>query len=213
MSASRIVSLPVGLFLVSLLIACIDTEKSSTGREVATEDDTTYVVGTGGRNSESRLESPYLILISIDGFRWDYLNLYPAPAIEQLAVSGLSAQALVPVFPTLTFPNHYSIATGLYPANHGIVANRFPGLDQDDWYSYRNRDTVEDGRWYGGEPIWVAAERHGLVSAAYFFVGTEAPVNGISPTHWFNFDQEVPGSSASTRCSNGCRSRRKPART
>ncbi len=193
MSTCRIASLPVCLFLISFLIACVDTEKSSTGREVATGDDTTYVVGTGGRNSELRQDNPYLILVSIDGFRWDYLDLHPAPAIGQLAASGLRAQALVPVFPTLTFPNHYSIATGLYPANHGIVANRFPGMDQDDWYNYRKRDTVQDGRWYGGEPIWVAAERHGLVSAAYFFVGTEAPVGGISPTHWFEFDQDVPG--------------------
>jgi predicted AlkP superfamily pyrophosphatase or phosphodiesterase len=193
MFTCRIASLPVWLFLISVLIACVDTKKSSTGREDASEDDTIYVVGTGGKNSESRKESPYLILVSIDGFRWDYLDLYPAPAIKQLAASGVRAKGLVPVFPVLTFPNHYSIATGLYPANHGIVANRFPGMDQDDWYNYRKRDTVQDGRWYGGEPIWVAAERHGLVSAAYFFVGTEAPVGGISPTHWFVFDQDVPG--------------------
>ncbi|MEX0976711.1 MAG: ectonucleotide pyrophosphatase/phosphodiesterase [Woeseia sp.] len=191
MSLSRYTSLTVSLFLLGLLIACTDAKNNSL--EIAAEEGATYKLGTGGRNSESRQESPYLVLVSIDGFRWDFLDLYPAPAIERLAASGIRAQALVPVFPTLTFPNHYSIATGLYPAHHGIVGNNFPGMDEDDWYAYKDRGAVQDGRWYKGEPIWVAAERHGLVSAAFFFVGTEAPVSGISPSHWFDFDQDVPG--------------------
>ncbi len=190
---SRIISLTLPLVVAGLLFACTDAERNSADKEVAAEADRNYSLGTGGSNSESRQDSPYLILVSIDGFRWDHLDRYPAPAIEQLAASGVRAKALVPVFPSLTFPNHYSIATGLYPANHGIVGNNFPGMDQDDWYAYKDRGSVQDGRWYGGEPIWVAAERHGLVSAAFFFVGTEAPVSGISPTHWFDFDQEVPG--------------------
>ena len=185
----------IACLLVVLFAACGDPEQRLSDGENPAPDgrEGLQITGSGGTNSAWARDRPYLILLSIDGFRWDYLDKYPAPAIEQLASTGVKATALLPVFPTLTFPNHYSLATGLYPANHGIVANNFPGTDRNDWYAYKDRSTVQDGRWYGGEPIWVAAEKHGMVSAAYFFVGTEAPVGGIAPTHWFGFDREVPG--------------------
>lgn len=134
-----------------------------------------------------------MILVSIDGFRWDYPGLYETPALDRMAQAGIRAEALLPVFPTLTFPNHYSIATGLFPAHHGLVGNKFPSPDRQAFYSMYDRDTVMDGSWYRGNPIWVAAESNGMVSAAYFFVGTEAAVNGVSPTHWYAFDADVPG--------------------
>ena len=133
-------------------------------------------------------------MISIDGFRWDYQDLYETPAMDRLAARGVRAESLQPVYPTLTFPNHYSIATGLYPVNHGIVANDFPDRDSGDWYLYKNPRIVQQGRWYGGEPIWVAAERNGMVSAAFFFIGTEAAIGGISPTYWNQFDANISGS-------------------
>jgi len=135
----------------------------------------------------------YLVLVSIDGFRHDYLERHDVPALAALAAGGLRARSLRPVWPTLTFPNHYSIATGLYPAEHGIVGNRFPSPDRERWYEYRDRAAVQDGSWYAGEPIWVAAERAGLGSAAFYFVGTEAPVGGVSPGDWRAFDASVPG--------------------
>jgi hypothetical protein len=149
--------------------------------------------GSGGRNAPGRAEGPSLILISIDGFGWDYLSAYPTPALDRIAESGVRAESMRPVFPSLTFPNHYSIATGLYPAEHGIVHNHFPDEAREDWYHLWDRESVEDGRWYGGEPIWVTAERHGLVSAAYYFVGTEAAIQGVPPSHWHSFDASVPG--------------------
>lgn len=150
--------------------------------------------GTGGRNAPGTAETPYLILISIDGFAWDYLSTYPTPALDRIARAGVRAASLRPVFPSLTFPNHYSIATGLYPAEHGIVHNHFPDASREDWYHLWDRQSVEDGRWYGGEPIWVQAEKNGLVAAAYYFVGTEAAIQGVSPSHWHSFDASVPGS-------------------
>jgi predicted AlkP superfamily pyrophosphatase or phosphodiesterase len=152
------------------------------------------VPGTGGRNAAATADGPYLILVSIDGFSPDYLSLYPTPALNRIAASGVRAESLRPVFPSLTFPNHYSIATGLYPSEHGIVSNRFPDEMRGSWYKLSDRGSVEDGRWYGGEPIWVAAEKNGLVSAAYYFVGTEAAIQGIRPSHWNSFDASVPGS-------------------
>ena len=154
------------------------------------------LAGTGSIASAAAPErgaAPYLVLVSIDGFRHDYPDLYPAPALARIERRGVRAESLEPVWPTLTFPNHYSIATGLYPAEHGIVGNRFPSADRSDWYEYKDRATVQDGRWYGGEPVWVAAERAGLGSAAFYFVGTEAPVDGVSPGDWRPFDDSVPG--------------------
>ena len=149
--------------------------------------------GSGGVNAPNQRDKPYLILISIDGFRWDYQDLYDTPTMDRIAASGIRADASIPVFPTLTFPNHYSIATGLYPANHGLIGNWFPSKDRKRFYNYRDPETVQDGSWYGGEPIWVAAEKNGMVSASYFFVGTEAPVNGIAPTYWNAFDYDIRG--------------------
>ena len=150
--------------------------------------------GSGGRNAADRADSPYLVLISIDGFGWDYPSIYPTPALDRIAESGVRAESMRPVFPSLTFPNHYSIATGLYPSEHGIVHNHFPDESRETWYHLWDRSSVENGSWYGGEPIWVTAEKNGLVSAAYFFVGTEAAIQGVPPSHWHSFDASVPGS-------------------
>jgi predicted AlkP superfamily pyrophosphatase or phosphodiesterase len=150
--------------------------------------------GSGERNAPGTEDSPYLVLISIDGFSWDYLSIYPTPALDRIAAAGVRAESMRPVFPSLTFPNHYSIATGLYPSEHGIVHNHFPDEARANWYHLWDRSDVEDGRWYGGEPIWVTAEKNGLVSAAYYFVGTEAAIQGVPPSHWHSFDASVPGS-------------------
>jgi hypothetical protein len=147
----------------------------------------------GRINAADQVDKPYLLLISIDGFRWNFADLQDTPAIDRIAALGLKAEALQPVFPTLTFPNHYSIATGVRPASHGIVANEFPNEDGTHWYHYKDRSTVQDGRWYLAEPIWVTAEKQGMVSAAYFFVGTEADVAGVRPSHWRAFDAAVSG--------------------
>ncbi len=149
--------------------------------------------GSGGTNSPAQRGKPYVLLVSIDGFRWDFQSLFDTPGMDRISTAGAKAAAMVPVYPTMTFPNHYSIATGLYPANHGIVDNEFYSRDRQRFYSLRDRRAVQDGSWYGGTPLWVAAEQQGMVSAAYFFVGTEADVKGIRPTYWYPFNGNVPG--------------------
>ncbi len=144
--------------------------------------------GRGGGN-----ERPYVILVSFDGFRHDFSNLAETPAMDRMAREGLKAEALQPVFPTLTFPNHFSIATGRLPRHHGIVANTFPDDDRERWYSMYERDTVEDGSWYLAEPAWVSAEKQGVRTAAYYFVGTESDAFGIRPSDWRSFEFGVPG--------------------
>jgi len=149
--------------------------------------------GSGGVNAPDQRDKAHLILISIDGFRWDYQDLYNTPTFDRIASSGIRADAMIPAFPTLTFPNHYSIATGLYPANHRLIGNKFPSKDRTRFYNMYDRDAVMDGSWYGGNPIWVAAENEGMVTAAYYFVGTEAPINDVPLTYWHAFDASVPG--------------------
>lgn len=144
-------------------------------------------------NAPGQRDKPYLVLVSIDGFRWNFADQHDTPSIDRLAAGGVRAKSLQPAFPTLTFPNHYSIATGLLPVHHGIVANRFPARDRQRWYWYKDRTAVQDGNWYTAEPIWVTAEKNGMLSAAFYFVGTEADVGGIRPTHWRAFDSEVNG--------------------
>lgn len=156
-------------------------------------------VGSGGVNAPEHADKPYLVLVSLDGFRWDYQDLYDAPALDRIAENGVRAERMLPVFPTLTFPNHYSIATGLFPANHRLIGNHFPGENGDGWYTIRDREAVQDGRWYAGEPVWVAAEKAGMVTAAYFFVGTEADIQGVEMTHWNAFDQHVPSETRVTQ--------------
>jgi predicted AlkP superfamily pyrophosphatase or phosphodiesterase len=147
--------------------------------------------GSGGVNAAEHLDAPYLVLLSLDGFRFDYLDDIPTPAFQRLIAEGARADRMIPVFPTKTFPTHYTVATGMYAENHRLVGNRFWAPEKGGFYSMSNREIVEDGSWYGGEPIWVTAERQGMVSAAYHFVGTEADVGGVSPTKWYPFDASV----------------------
>jgi predicted AlkP superfamily pyrophosphatase or phosphodiesterase len=151
-----------------------------------------FAEGSGGTNAPSQREKPTVVLVSFDGFRHDFLDRYPTPNFDRVAAAGVRADGLVPSFPTLTFPNHYSIATGLYPGRHGLVGNTIYDPVFDATYSMRDRSAVGDGRWYGGEPIWVTAETQGMTTASYFWVGTEAAVGGVRPTRWKPYDGGVP---------------------
>jgi predicted AlkP superfamily pyrophosphatase or phosphodiesterase len=133
----------------------------------------------------------YVLLVSMDGFRWDYSNIYKTPNINRLATDGVKAERLIPSFPTVTFPNHYTIATGLYPDHHGLIDNNFLAPDLGLTYRMSNRAMVENPAFYGGEPIWVTAERQGAKSASYFWVGSEAAVGGIHPSYWKTYDGSV----------------------
>jgi predicted AlkP superfamily pyrophosphatase or phosphodiesterase len=133
---------------------------------------------------------PTVILISLDGFRWDYLDKFNPPTLNKLAKEGVRARWMIPSFPTKTFPNHYTIATGLYPAHHGIVENNV--YDFGTVFTMSNRKEVQNPRWWLGEPIWVTAEKQGQIAASYFFVGTETPIEGYQPQIWRAWNATVP---------------------
>ena len=147
---------------------------------------------SGGANAPEHRGAPYVVLVSFDGFGAELWGRHPAPSFERVAAVGVRAERMIPVYPTKTFPTHYSIATGMYAETHRLVGNRFWAPDLGAAYSLSDRMAVEDGRFYGGEPIWVTAERQGMVAASFFFVGSEAPVLGIQPTHWHRFDAAIP---------------------
>ena len=181
--------------VVLLSVGCsgaLDGTGASGDGPVAARDRIRFAEGSGGLNQPEHLDAPYVVLVSLDGFRYDYLDLFETPNLDRIVSSGVRSEGLIPVFPVKTFPNHYSIATGMYADSHGVVGNRFYEPDFGAYYAIFDRTEVENGRWYGGEPIWVTAETQGMVSASYFWVGTEAPVTGIQPTEWFPFDAGVP---------------------
>ena len=148
--------------------------------------------GSGGVNHERHDNAPYVVLISLDGFGHEYLDRLDVPNLRRIIDGGVRAEAMIPVFPVKTFTNHYSIATGMYPTRHGLIGNRFYDPERDEAYVYVDREKVGDGTWYGGEPLWVLAEQRGMVSAAFFWVGSEADIRGVRPTHWRPFDGDVP---------------------
>jgi predicted AlkP superfamily pyrophosphatase or phosphodiesterase len=139
------------------------------------------------------LRRPVLILVSFDGWRWDYDLKAPAPNVRALMSRGTRAEGLIPGYPSKTVPNHYSIATGLYPGHHGMVANIIRDPATGRLFERTNRAAVEDPMWWGGDPIWNTAQRAGLIAATMFWVGSEAPVGGMRPKYWREFDERVPG--------------------
>lgn len=132
-----------------------------------------------------------VLLISLDGFRADYLDRPAAIRLRELAARGVRAESMIPAFPSKTFPNHYTLVTGLEPEEHGIIANvmRDPELG-----TFRTSDVAaqQDPRWWGGEPIWVTAERQGRRAASLFWPGSEAAIDGISATWWTRYDHDLP---------------------
>ena len=140
----------------------------------------------------SAAEPAPLLLLSLDGFRWDYCALHPAetPHLRRLIREGVTARSLIPVFPTNTFPNHYSIVTGLYPSHHGIINNTFFDPTLGSIFRYNQSASARDPRWWGGEPIWITAVKQGRASACSFWPGSETAVGGLRATYWKPYDYD-----------------------
>jgi len=150
-------------------------------------------LGTGSikKNLPKHDKTPYTILVSLDGYRWDYNERLKPPNLTKFANNGVQAKSLIPCFPSKTFPNHYSIATGMYPENHNLVNNSFYDPAKKEVYQISNRPLIEDGSWYKGTPIWVQAMKSGMVTASFFFVGSEADVQGMRPTYFYRYDKSI----------------------
>ncbi len=148
-------------------------------------------VSTTAPSAPSANQPVPLLLISIDGYRSNYIKRGLSPTLAMLAKTGVHADSMQPSFPSLTFPNHYTLVTGLRPDHHGIVNNTM--IDRElGHFSLSNRNAGSDGRWWAeGTPVWETADRHGLKTATLFWPGSEAAIHGYRPDHWRPFDATV----------------------
>jgi predicted AlkP superfamily pyrophosphatase or phosphodiesterase len=153
--------------------------------------DTTQKVTAGRINDKSQLNKPYVILISADGFRSDFADLYDATFLKTASKNGVRAKFMTPAFPSLTFPNHYTIATGLYPSHHGLVNNTYYDKTSGQQYSMGNTKLVGEGKWYGGTPLWVLAEKQKMLSASFYWVGSEADIQSTRPTYYYKYNDKI----------------------
>ncbi len=158
----------------------------------AQEKDTAQRVTAGRRNSVAQQAKPYVILISADGFRYDYARQYQATNLLRLSRRGIRAQSMIPSFPSLTFPNHYTLVTGLYPAHHGMVNNVFYDRQRSEIYVRSKKAIAEDPYYYGGEPLWVLAEQQELLSACFYWVGSDVAIQGTRPTYYYPYNEDIP---------------------
>jgi predicted AlkP superfamily pyrophosphatase or phosphodiesterase len=168
---------------VSIILFCFASS-------VAGQDTTEHII-LNRLNSKKQQKKPYIILISADGFRHDYLTKYNAANLLRFSKNGVRAESMIPSYPSVTYPNHYSVATGMYPSHHGIVYNSFYDRKRKQSYSISDRSAVEDGTWWGGIPLWVLAEQQGMVTAAYGYVGTEAAIQDTYSTYWYRYNKKT----------------------
>ncbi len=162
----------------------------------ATADPTPVIHVDNPRNTPTQQAKHYVILVSLDGFRYDYPTKYGAPHLQAMAKDGASApDGMLPSHPSLTFPNHLSLVTGLYPEHHGIVGNSFfdpaRSPEQGQTYVYTQSKTNSDGSWYGGTPLWVLAEQQGMRAACLFWPGSEAEIQGKRPSYYLKYDDKL----------------------
>jgi predicted AlkP superfamily pyrophosphatase or phosphodiesterase len=146
-----------------------------------------------GPNAAQQQSKHYVVMVSLDGFRYDYAKKYGAKHLLEIAAAGASAPAgMIPSYPSVTFPNHYTLVTGLYPEHHGIVGMTFYDPARKERYTYSNPKTNGDGSWYGGVPLWSLAEKQGMRSASFFWPGSEAEIAGERPSFYLHFDDKYP---------------------
>jgi predicted AlkP superfamily pyrophosphatase or phosphodiesterase len=154
--------------------------------------DTAQYIVPGRSNDRAQEKKPYVILISADGFRADLADKYQATHLIKLRTEGVQAAYMQPSFPSVTFPNHYTLVTGLYPSHHGLVDNRFYDPQRKAFYYMGNKNNVRDSSWYGGVPLWTLAEQQHMLSASFYWVGSEAAIDGVYPTYYYHFSNAIP---------------------
>lgn len=152
--------------------------------------DTAQYIIKGRLNSPEQQKKPYVIMISVDAMRYDYIEKYNATNLAALGKTGVRADAMMPSYPSITFPNHYTLVTGLYPSHHGIVCNKFYDRNLNDSYSSKTVTSTQ-ARWYGGTPLWVLAEQQQMLSAAFYWVGSDAEIQNTYPTYKYKYNEKI----------------------
>ena len=180
----------LAILLLSLGVALAPRATSGQGTGFNPALPLTHV--DNGPNSAWAQSQNYVVLVSLDGFRWDYAKRDNATHLLALAKRGVSApEGMLPSYPSITFPNHFTIVTGLYPEHHGLVANKFIDPERGARYNYTDPASVTDGSWYGGVPLWSLAESQGMRTACLFWPGSEAKIAGFRPTWYAHYDDKT----------------------
>ena len=177
---------PNFLLALSLAVSC------SVSVVAQSTDPTPVLHAPNPLNLKAQQAKHYVVLVSLDGFRYDYPREYGAPHFDAMAQAGVSTpEGMFPSYPSVTFPNHYTLVTGLRPEHHGLVANSFRDPDRAASYGMSDAKSNTDGSWYGGTPLWVLAEQQGMRSACLFWPGSEAAILGVRPTFYLHYDESV----------------------
>lgn len=172
-------SFAVLLFILSIIINAQQTIS-----------DTAQVIIPNRFNNIETMAKPYVIMISADGCRYDYAKKYNAENLLKLSNEGVQAKAMIPSYPSITFPNHWSLITGLYPSHHGLVDNYFYDYERKAKYAMNKKENAEDGTWYGGIPFWALAEKQGMISASLQWVGSASDAGGMRPTYYYPYHEK-----------------------
>lgn len=168
-------------------------EGTSTGTDRSAFTDTPTPTSTStdtDTSTSASTDTPPVILVSIDGFRYEYLSRGLTPNLKRLTEQGIYGP-MEAQFPSYTFPNHYTLVTGLYPEAHGIVANSFYDPDMKEYFSYTDQQNLRQAKWWKAEPIWNTIQRHGLKSATMFWPGSESAIDGHRPNLYVPYDSRL----------------------
>ncbi|KAK8213322.1 hypothetical protein M8818_002621 [Zalaria obscura] len=181
--AGKIAGVHIVIFIAFLgLIFGAYKASKSTKKQVQKVDDALLL--SNGTSSFA----PTTILVSLDGFRADFLHRNITPNLNALVSAGVSPQYMLPSFPSVTFPNHFTLVTGLYPESHGVVGNTFWDIDLQEEFYYTDPARSMQPKWWQGEPIWVTAEDQGVRTAIHMWPGSEAHIGDIEPAYVDKYD-------------------------
>ena len=149
----------------------------------------TFAITINSCCGEGQQKRNLTIVVSLDAFRWDYPTIYNTPWLDSIAANGVAA-TMVPSYPSSTFPNHFTLATGLVPDHHGIVNRQFWAPEKGELFSMGDSATRYNPYYFGGEPIWVTAKKQGVKSASIYWVGSDVAIQGLYPDYYLRWDNE-----------------------